>query len=96
MNIAFRGGMGALRNVSFYPKIEIPCQIADMIAYDSFKVIESGIVNTHTRSIKIEHRKSFEKLLQGNPLRPFVLDDSWLDQDLPQAKRFLADIGALS
>lgn len=89
MKCATRRQLGVLTNISYFPKREIPCQVADMIAYDSFKVIDGGEVDVNSQSITINQRKSFEKIIKGNPFRPFVINGSWLQTDLPAVTDFL-------
>jgi len=84
---AREGRMEAIANVSFVPKDYLPAQVADMIAYDTFKIIRNGKIDETARTIGIRERKSFEKIVEGNPFRPFVIDRNWLSTDIPEILR---------
>ena len=74
-----------------WPKSYVPCQVADLIAYDSCKTISSAEVNHETRTIAVKSmRRSFEAIIRDNPMHPFVVNEDWLRTDIPAILDFLA------
>lgn len=79
-------------HISYMNKREYePVQVADMIVYDTFKYFQNM-----AKKLPNPVRKSFEKIMQGNPLRPYLIDEDWLRQDLPKIDEFVRKIGIVS
>ncbi|PKK84096.1 MAG: hypothetical protein CVT49_05590, partial [candidate division Zixibacteria bacterium HGW-Zixibacteria-1] len=77
-----------LGHINFLPWNHIPLQVADMIAYDSFKEIDNK-----NRFPNKSRRRSFQEIIKGNPLNMYLVDDRFLDCDLPKMKQFLNKYG---
>ena len=85
-----RGFLRPIETVSFVGKDRIPVQIADMIAYESFKTVSSQTLDYGRRRIIVSGvRKSFQKIVDGSLYRPFVIDEGWLLRDIPIIMKFL-------
>ena len=89
---AARQKLGALVNISCFGKDQIPCQVADIIAYDSYKIMQNSEVDKIEQVIRVGRRKSFEKIVEGNPFHAFVIKADGLRNDFPQIKEFLERI----
>jgi len=69
----------------------VPLQVADIIAYESFKYFQNSSQEP-SRPIRL----SFEKIIKGNPLRPYLIGEDWLNLDLEKVSQFLEGIGSRS
>lgn len=58
-------------------------QVVDMIAYDTFKYFRNAI------NPKMSVRKSFQKIIEGNPFHPYLINRDWLRHDLSELNGFL-------
>ena len=80
--------LGPIGNIGYLGKEHVPLQVADMIAYETFKYLNNQML-TPQRPM----RKSFKKIVDGNPLSAYRIDEAWLDYELPIVRGFLYEIG---
>jgi len=78
--------LGPVGHISYLSKHSFELQIADMMAYEAFKYLDNRVALPEKAM-----RRSFEKIIKGNPLAFYLLDETVLDYDLPNVRKFLAD-----
>jgi len=89
---AFMHLLGAVKNISFLDKPYIPLQIADMIAYDSYKIISEAEIDYRDKKIIMSsQRKSFELITKGGEFKAFIIDENTLKVDIPHTLKFLGE-----
>lgn len=92
MKAALEGKLRPIEEIKLGEKKDIPCNVADMLAYDTMKTVHSSIIDQSNQDIRVpesELRPSFEKIIEGNVFRPFVISEDWLNIDLPEIFKFL-------
>ncbi|MEW6049890.1 MAG: DUF3800 domain-containing protein [Candidatus Zixiibacteriota bacterium] len=79
---AYARRLGPVGHISWRPKEPelFQLQVADMIAFESYKYITSP-----TKAV----RRSYQAITSGHPLAPYLIHASMLDCDLPKAREFL-------
>lgn len=87
MKAASARKLGAVGNISYLKKDHPHLQVADMIAYDSFKYLDNLTIDSSKAM-----RRSFQKIMEGNPFSYYLLNNAVLEVDLPIAEAFLNGI----
>lgn len=67
-----------IRKITYENSSICPLQVADMIAYDTFKTLDN-----HNKNPDAGLRLSFQKIIKGNPLSAEVFDEKCIKDDLP-------------
>ncbi len=78
--------LGPIGSINYHTKDIVQLQVADMIAYESFKFEDNNL-----RRPEKPMRKSLQKIIEGNLLRAYLIDDEWLDKELPFVQKFYKD-----
>lgn len=87
MKPAYARKLGPVRNISYLKKDHPHLQVADMIAYDAFKYLDNLTIDSSKAM-----RRSFQKIMEGNPFSFYLLNNAVLEVDLPVAEAFINEI----
>jgi len=87
INGAIKGWLQPFANIHFGDRKYDYYQLADMIVYDSYKYFINNAISPDKPL-----RTSFQKIIKGNPFRPYLINKDWLNGQLIEINKFIEEL----